>query len=68
MADARTMPVTVETSGHWTRGMTVGDRRLGERADSPPGRATVCFAPHIERFFAMLIAALRRLDETPPSS
>lgn len=62
MAESRAIPVTVETAGHWTRGMTVGDRRFGERADSPPGRATVCFSPEADRFFDMFVGALRRLD------
>jgi hypothetical protein len=42
--------------------MTVADRRLGERPDSPPGRATVCFSPHADRFFETFVTELNRLD------
>jgi purine nucleosidase len=62
MLDAPEIPVTVETRGEWTRGMTVGDRRLGERPDSPPGRARVCLRADADRFFDAFLAALRKLD------
>jgi purine nucleosidase len=60
MTDAPTLPVTVETAGQWTRGMTVADRRFGERDDAPPGRATVCLAADVPRFFDAFLTALRR--------
>lgn len=59
MLDAPVLPITVETDGHWTRGMTIADRRPGERADSPPGRATVCLRPDVGRFFEMFLPTLR---------
>lgn len=59
MADAPTIPVTVETAGVWTRGMTIGDRRPGQREDAPSGRAVVCFAADAPRFFADFLPALR---------
>jgi purine nucleosidase len=53
MLEAQHVAVTVETAGHWTRGLTIADRRPGvPRPDSPPGRATVCFRADAERFFA----------------
>ncbi|HZQ98224.1 MAG TPA: nucleoside hydrolase [Chloroflexota bacterium] len=61
-ADAPELPVTVETRGEWTRGMTVADRRLGERPDSPPGRGRVVFRADADRFFEAFLDALRRLD------
>jgi purine nucleosidase len=59
MTDAPSLPVTVETAGAWTRGMTVADRRPGERDDAPPGRATVCLAADVPRFFDLFLSALR---------
>jgi purine nucleosidase len=59
MVDAPTLPVTVETEGRWARGQTVADRRPGQRADSPPGRATVCLRPDVSRFFDLFLPALR---------
>jgi len=53
------LAVTVETRGDWTRGMTIGDRRPGERANAPPGRATICFAADVPRFFDQFLRALR---------
>jgi purine nucleosidase len=62
MVESSEIPVTVETRGEWTRGMTVGDRRVGERDDAPPGRATVCFRADAGRFFERFVGALRGLD------
>lgn len=59
MTDAPSLPVTVETAGAWTRGMTVADRRPGARDDAPPGRATVCLAADVPRFFDLFLSALR---------
>lgn len=56
--DAPLLPVTVETGGTWTRGLTIADRRTGQRTDAPPGRGRVCFTPDVDRFFAMFLAAL----------
>jgi purine nucleosidase len=58
LADAPELPVTVETAGRWTRGMTIADRRLGHPDDRPAGRAIVCFAADVPRFFATFLAAL----------
>ena len=62
MTESSDIPVTVETRGEWTRGMTVGDRRVGQRADSPPGQATVCLKADADRFFDRFVGALRKLD------
>jgi inosine-uridine nucleoside N-ribohydrolase len=59
MTVAPMLPVTVETDGTWTRGMTIADRRPGEWADALPGRATVCLTPDVGRFFKVFLAALR---------
>jgi purine nucleosidase len=58
MTSVAEMPVTVETVGTWTRGMTVGERRAGHHVDSPPGRAAVCLAADVPRFFDLFLAAL----------
>jgi purine nucleosidase len=62
MLEAPELPVTVETAGAWTRGMTVADRRPGDHPDRPPGRATVCLTPDAGRFFEMFLPALRAED------
>lgn len=56
--EAADFPLTVETAGVWTRGMTVADRRAGSHADTPPGRARICFAADNERFFEAFLSAL----------
>jgi purine nucleosidase len=60
MRDAPVVPVTVETAGQWTRGMTVADWRPWAGADAPPGRARVCRQADADGFFAMFEAALAR--------
>jgi purine nucleosidase len=59
MAESGQHYVTVETDGQWTRGMTIADRRVGDWPNRPAGRATICFRPDSERFFAMLVPTLR---------
>lgn len=59
MAVAGEHAVTVETGGQWTRGLTIADRRPGERENRPPGRATVCFTPDADRFFDLFVHTVR---------